>query len=64
MDFSVANKVERIHALLYQKALQNLGDNPELDYYVCALCGNTVEEGAPKKCSIYEASKSEFMKID
>jgi len=56
--------VEQIHALLYQKALQNLGYNPELDYYVCALCSNTVEEGAPKKCSICEASKSEFMKID
>ena len=62
--FSVANKVEQIHAVLYQKALENLGDNPEVDYYVCALCGNTVEEGAPEKCAICGASQSEFMKID
>jgi rubrerythrin len=62
--FDVANKVEQIHAILYQKALENLGDNPETDYYVCALCGNTVEEVAPEKCPICGASNSEFMKID
>jgi len=56
--------VEQIHALLYKKSLQNLGYNPELDYYVCALCSNTVEEGAPEKCAICGASQSEFMKID
>ncbi len=62
--FEVANKVEQIHAVLYQKALENLGDNPEVDYYVCALCGNTVEDSAPEKCPICGASNSEFMKID
>ena len=62
--FNVANNVEQIHAVLYQKALENIGDNPEVDYYVCALCGNTVEEDAPEKCPICGASQSEFMKID
>ena len=62
--FEVANKVEQIHAVLYQKALENLGDNTAVDYYVCALCGNTVEELAPEKCPICGASKSDFMKID
>jgi rubrerythrin len=62
--FDVANKVEQIHAILYQKALENLGDNPSVDYYVCALCGNTVEELAPEKCPICGASNSDFMKID
>ena len=62
--FNVANKVEQIHAVLYQNALENLGDNPDVDYYVCALCGNTVEECSPEKCAICGASNSDFMKID
>lgn len=62
--FEVANKVEQIHAVLYQKALENLGDNIAVDYYVCALCGNTVEELAPEKCPICGAPNSDFMKID
>jgi rubrerythrin len=62
--FDVANKVEEIHAALYQNAFDSLGNNSEVDYYVCALCGNTVEKGAPDKCAICGASKSEFMKID
>ena len=62
--FEVANQVEQIHAVLYQKALENLGENPEVDYYVCALCGNTVEDSAPEKCPICGASNAEFIKID
>ncbi len=62
--FDVANKVEQIHAALYKQALESLGDNSEVDYYVCALCGNTIEGGAPEKCPICGASKSDFMKID
>ena len=61
--FNVANKVEQIHAVLYQKALENLGDNPEVDYFVCTLCGNTVEESAPEKCPICGASDTDFLKI-
>ena len=62
--FDVANKVEQIHAALYKQALDSLGDNSEVDYYVCALCGNTVENEAPEKCPICGASNSEFIKID
>jgi rubrerythrin len=62
--FDVANKVEQIHAVLYQKALENLEKAPEVDYYVCALCGNTVESEVPEKCPICGADNSEFMKID
>lgn len=62
--FEVANKVEEIHATLYQKALENLGKNSEVDYYVCALCGNTVEDSAPDKCPICGADNSEFIEIN
>ncbi len=62
--FDVANKVEEIHAGLYEKALQILGENVEVIYYVCNFCGNTVEKGAPELCPICGAPKTEFKIID
>lgn len=62
--FDVANQVEEIHADLYQKALDSLGENVEVVYYVCNFCGNTVEKDAPDLCPICGAPKSEFTKID
>lgn len=62
-SFEIASKVEKIHADLYQKALNNLGKNETVDYYVCQTCGNTVERAAPDKCPICGASKSMFAKI-
>ena len=62
--FNVANQVEEIHAGLYQKALDSIGENIEVSYYVCNFCGNTVEKEAPDICSICGAPKSEFKKIE
>ena len=62
-SFEMANKVEKIHADLYQKALQHLGKNEDVDYYVCQVCGNTVEREAPDTCPICGAPKSRFTKI-
>jgi len=64
MSFANANAVEEIHAGLYQKALDNLGKNEQTDYYVCQVCGNTVEGEAPDKCPICGAPKKMFRKID
>jgi rubrerythrin len=62
--FDVANQVEEIHAGLYQKALDSLGENIEVIYYVCNFCGNTVEKDAPDICPICGAPKSEFKRIE
>ncbi len=62
-SFEFANKVEKIHANLYQKALNNLGKNEDVDYHVCQVCGNTVEKNAPDKCPICGAPKAMFTKI-
>jgi len=64
-SFDVANKVEKIHAGLYSKALDTLNKGAQLakvDYYVCSVCGNTVEEIAPEKCPICGAPKVKFFK--
>ena len=63
-SFDVANKVEEIHANLYEKALENIGNNVETVYYVCNFCGNTVEKEAPEICPICGAPKKEFTRID
>jgi rubrerythrin len=64
MSFQFANAVEKIHAELYEKALKAMGNLEKTDYYVCDVCGNTVEGQAPDKCPICAASKDHFMKID
>ncbi len=64
-SFDVANKVEQVHAKLYQKAIDALKSKKELakvDYYVCGVCGNTVEGEAPEKCPICGAPKEKFYK--
>ncbi|HAK88685.1 MAG: rubrerythrin [Nitrospirae bacterium GWC2_46_6] len=63
-NFTYANAVEKIHAMLYKKALAELGKNKEMDYYVCQICGNTVENEAPDECPICKAKKQAFKKID
>jgi rubrerythrin len=64
LTFDVANQVEKIHAGLYQKVLGSLGNNEDVDYYVCQVCGNTVEGSAPDKCPICKAPKKMFKKVE
>jgi rubrerythrin len=64
MTFNYANAVEKIHAGLYKKALDNIGKNPEVDYYVCQVCGNTVEGEPPDKCPICSSLKKMFKKVE
>jgi len=63
-SFSLANTVEKIHAGLYQKALDSLGSNATVDYYVCQVCGNTIEGEPDGPCEVCGAPKSAFKKID
>lgn len=63
-SFQYANAVEKIHADLYKQALENMGKNPEVDYYVCQVCGNTVENEPPDECPVCGAKKESFKKID
>lgn len=64
ISFRFANEVEKIHADLYKKALDNLGNNQAVDYYVCQVCGNTVEGSAPDECEICGAPREKFKKVD
>ena len=49
---------------LYQKALDNLNDQKDTDYYVCSVCGYTCEDEAPDTCPVCGAKSNAFKKID
>jgi rubrerythrin len=63
-SFTFANAVEKVHANLYQSALDNLGNNRVTDYYVCQVCGNTLEGEPHEACEVCGAGKAAFKKID
>ena len=63
VSFNYANEVEKIHAALYEKALADIGKNKAVDYYVCPVCGNTVEGKAPDKCPICNTPGSKFIRV-
>ena len=63
-SFTLANTVEKVHAALYKTALDNLGSNPDVDYYVCKVCGNTVEGEPHGPCSVCQAGPVAFFKVD
>jgi rubrerythrin len=63
-SFMYANAVEKVHAELYQKALDKMDSLEETDYWVCAVCGYTCEDEAPDNCPVCQAKKKVFFKVD
>ena len=62
--FKFANEVEKVHAGLYTKALEALGqEGPVFDYFVCSICGHTVEKAAPEKCMVCGAGSKAFFQV-
>ena len=66
-SFKVANQVEQVHASLFTEAYKALKTGKELaktEYYVCSVCGNTVENEPPERCPVCGNPKSKFFKVD
>ncbi len=61
---SYANEVEKVHATLYEKALEKMGGLEKADYYVCSVCGYTCENEPPGTCPVCGSPASVFSKID
>ncbi len=63
--FNYANEVDKIHARLYDNIFNDLGKIKEnYSYYVCPVCGNTVEKEAPGTCPICGTKGSMFKRIE
>jgi len=64
-SFNFANAVEEHHARLYHEMLDNLdGKKENYPYFVCPVCGMTVEREAPEKCPVCGVKGSMFKKIE
>ncbi len=62
--FKLANEAEKVHALLYQKALDNLEKKEPVDLYLCIVCGHIAEGRVPDVCPICGAKAAAYKKID
>ncbi len=62
--FTYANEVEKVHAELYQKYKDAMEDKKMVDFYICPVCGYTVEEEPPENCPVCGAKGKVFKKID
>jgi rubrerythrin len=63
-SFNYANEVEKLHAALYEKALEKMGTLEEVDYYVCSVCGYTCEKEPPDTCPVCGSKAKAFFKVD
>ena len=64
-SFTYANAVEEYHAKLYHEMLTNLeSKNESVPYFVCPVCGMTVEKNVPDKCPVCGVKGSMFKRID
>ena len=67
ISFDLANQVEKVHHGLFKAALDMLEKKQALEdktFYVCQVCGYTVEGEAPDKCPICGAPKVKFKPVD
>jgi rubrerythrin len=65
-SFKNALAVEEVHHGLYGKALEAVkagSDLPASSVYVCPVCGNTVEGGAPDACQVCGIPGAKFIEI-
>ena len=63
-SFKWAFEVEKVHANLYKKALENIErGGVEVDYFVCPICGYTHEGPFTGKCPVCNTAGEKFEKI-
>ena len=63
MIFSYSRDVERGHAKLYEKALDDMLADVDTEYYVCGVCGYVSDGVLPDECPICSAPKERFRKV-
>jgi rubrerythrin len=60
-----ANAVEKVHADLYQQALEALQggkDLPAMDIYICPVCGHLEIGSPPERCPVCGVAGTKFQK--
>ena len=66
-SFDLANQVEKVHHELYSKALEAVqggNDLHENQFFVCQVCGYTVEGDIPDVCPICGTKHENFFEVE
>jgi rubrerythrin len=66
MSFEGAMAVEKEHHAYYSEAIKSViagNDIPAATYFICGVCGHTARGGAPDKCPVCGAPKSQFTEV-
>lgn len=63
-SFRFAMNTEKAHARLFQRALQKLESRPANDYFVCSVCGMTLDRSPGKKCELCGKPSSSYHEIE
>lgn len=63
-SFMFAHAVEKVHADLYQKALENIAESYDVDFNICSICGYTAENNLPDKCPVCGAKPDTFFQVE
>jgi len=62
-SFEWSYGTEKMHKMLYEKALESVNSGKDVDLgpiQVCEVCGYTLEGEAPDRCPICNALKDQF----
>lgn len=58
--FQYAKEAEKVHAKLYKDALENLGKETGVAFFLCPVCGYIEKISAPETCPVCKAKGSIF----
>jgi rubrerythrin len=67
ITFSYANQVEKVHADLYQRAIDAINTGKDIEktqYFVCQTCGYTAEGESPDTCPVCGSPKQRFKLVE
>ncbi|NLU24256.1 MAG: rubrerythrin family protein [Clostridiales bacterium] len=65
-SFNFALEAEKIHAKLFQKALDAVKSGKDIELksiYICPVCGHTILNEPPEKCPVCGTSKTSYVKF-
>jgi len=63
-SFCYAYEAGKVVAKFFEDTLKNRGEEKEVDYFVCKVCGLIVENEVPEKCPVCGSQKKVFKRID
>lgn len=64
INFNRVLDAEKGHSIILMNLLDRLGNEKEISYSVCSVCGHVVAGNVPEKCPACNASREKIRQID